>query len=1101
MFLRLSKLPVSVAIVIFCLIGLAMAVERPSLLLPNQNLGKWLTVPAQSNPKPEPLRSMVSAKNLLGLDRDTPFGLPREKWGGPLAQSSQTDTIRVLALKIEFQTESPDDPTTTGNGNFDLRTYDQFVQEEGHYFDPAPHNTAYFSAHMQALARYYFFVSDRNLRIIWEVYPQQETIAIRLPHPMSYYGSGGIQDSIIPGMTKYFEESIIMADSLYPQLDFSRYGSIFLFHAGSDQQNNFAFIIDTPNDLWTGFIMVEDSVVVDSGRNSVREGLIMPETACQDNRITCLNAVIAHEFGHQLGLPDIYNSGNFMTQVGNFSLMDNNGMSVALDFGGNMRFVTGTMPVYPDAWSRAYLGFSAVTEITDGQNVKIKAAEQLYHANEIIKIPISDYEYFLLENRQIEADFSYLNYFPRIQNALLADPVTGVILGPGYAYFENGSLDTIKVPTAEYDRLLPGSGMLIWHVDEAVAYLDYSGQGANNFLLNTLQWDPARRFLSLVEADGIIDFGGNYMTGYGTDAEYYKAGNNTSLTPTSRPNSHSNLGADSHISITGIGATDTIMNCARISIDWHRPGFPAMGIPDLGYNGGGLFAFDAAGDGHKGILAASGRYLVAMNDDGSSFIQNHFGLLLPRFDGDSLIYDFPIFARLDSNIVGRLVAGNFYGGDSLEIACADQSNKLYIFMAQDQSPLDSLADLLAVTQMPAAVISGPVAYDIDDNGHDEIVVGLADSTIRMFRIIAADSVELVLTDSLPGLPLRIALADSMIFILSQGSSDIQLNIGHFNHVDTSISAWSHIPLSVTQISGMAVGDVNRDSIPDVIITAADKLLIYDGKTNNVTSTRIENSGPLALGDIDSDGRPEIVFVGGQEFFKIYACNGLGISLNGFPLKLNHRLTMPARFVEPILTDLDEDGNPDIVLSLPKGGLDAYNHLGERLSGFPLASSTPVLAPPCVSDIDADGKLELLGIDSSGFVAAWNLGVADSSINAPWPMAFGGLAGNAYLSPLFDKDIVTAPGFLTERSVYNYPNPASNRTAFRYYVDRQAQILIKIYDMTGEKIDELAGSSVGGSESEISWDCSKFASGVYFARFEAKAADISKSVLVKVALIK
>ena len=83
-----------------------------------------------------------------------------------------------------------------------------------------------------------------------------------------------------------------------------------------------------------------------------------------------------------------------------------------------------------------------------------------------VKVPINSQEYFLIENRQTNVDTNLNTPY------LLADSVTGVILGP---------VDSLKRLNREYDNLLPGSGILIWHIDEGVAYLDYNNDGFNNF--------------------------------------------------------------------------------------------------------------------------------------------------------------------------------------------------------------------------------------------------------------------------------------------------------------------------------------------------------------------------------------------------------------------------------------------------------------------------------------------------------------------------------------------------------------------------------------------------------------------------------------------
>src|SRR3989304_4610465 len=89
--------------------------------------------------------SAVSQKNLLKLVRQTPFSLPEPSSLNPIP-----DTVKVLAVRVAFQKEIPEDPTTTGDGTFDFRPFTQFVAEEGHEIDPSPHGKAYFETHLQA---------------------------------------------------------------------------------------------------------------------------------------------------------------------------------------------------------------------------------------------------------------------------------------------------------------------------------------------------------------------------------------------------------------------------------------------------------------------------------------------------------------------------------------------------------------------------------------------------------------------------------------------------------------------------------------------------------------------------------------------------------------------------------------------------------------------------------------------------------------------------------------------------------------------------------------------------------------------------------------
>jgi immune inhibitor A len=106
--------------------------------------------------------------------------------------------------------------------------------------------------------------------------------------------------------------------------------------------------------------------------------------------------VYAHEYGHVLGLPDLYDYGYESEGVGNFSLMAGgswNTFPPYLNFYGNS-------PAHPDAWNMVRLGFVTPVEIAANADVALPPVVQepvIYK----IAIPGSKgSEYYLLENRQ-----------------------------------------------------------------------------------------------------------------------------------------------------------------------------------------------------------------------------------------------------------------------------------------------------------------------------------------------------------------------------------------------------------------------------------------------------------------------------------------------------------------------------------------------------------------------------------------------------------------------------------------------------------------------------------------------------------------------------
>ncbi len=84
--------------------------------------------------------------------------------GTPLPAAA-ADTWRILAVRVSFPPEDPDNETTSGNGTFDLRSLEE-VRDAYHFpFDTPPHDRTYFEAHLQALANYYQTVSNNQLEI------------------------------------------------------------------------------------------------------------------------------------------------------------------------------------------------------------------------------------------------------------------------------------------------------------------------------------------------------------------------------------------------------------------------------------------------------------------------------------------------------------------------------------------------------------------------------------------------------------------------------------------------------------------------------------------------------------------------------------------------------------------------------------------------------------------------------------------------------------------------------------------------------------------------------------------------------------------------
>jgi M6 family metalloprotease-like protein len=1048
-------------------------------------------------------KSDVSQKNLLHLKREYPFSLP------VLAKPyiSHAETLKVLGIRVEFQEENPDDPQTTGNGLFDMRTQEKFLQDEGHAIDPSPHDTLYFQKHLQALHNYWWTVSKEKLAITGEIYPKSETLAYRLPHPMAYYGA---PDSSLSGkvemLRQFFHDSFNLVDSLSRygdssiyRIDFNnkKYDSFVIFHAGADQQGDLgALVAPTPGDLFTGFIVLGDTVYVEG--DSITEGLIMPETESQDNRVTALNAVFAHEFGHQLGLVDLYNSQTFMTQVGDFSLMDNNFADVGVDVGMGV-FVTGVLPDYPDAWSKAFLGFIQPEEIRDRRDIGLVASEMLRDDLQTIKVPINSDEYFLIENRQVDLDGDHMS-------GLRADSATNVILGP---------VDNNKEPNREYDWLLPGSGILIWHVDEGVAYLDYDGDGLNNFLDNDLQLDKDRRFLTIVEADGIIDFGGDYYTGYGQREDLFYKGNNTAFTPYTFPSSKSQNKSNTHIWITNIGYSNTLMNL-DVSQDWHQAGFPQKIVPEK--NISSLVYADVNHDGNTEIFASSGSFIYAWGPAGTKLIPNRDVAQIFELNGDTTYLPLAIFAESDSAFFGPPSLGDLNGDDTLEVVAATVDGRVYAWHPYDLNE-DGRADVVDgfPIQLGERISMLPVIANFDSNESDlEIFVGGENGKVKVISPQGLTRYERNYQKEMIGL----AMGDTLgtFFILTEDTEKGYIKRESF--VKPPMPPFFGAEISTINNSPPVSGDINRDGNLEVMLVSGDgKIYAWDGYLGLLPGFPVETNMNMfranpVLGDLDKDGYLEIVVayqlkknphvdVTGSYQDKIFAYNFNGTPVSNFPITISHP-GGPIDLIDssPILGDLDGDGYPDIMLGTEDRQILAYNKDGKMVDGFPLSLGGAVTSSPILVNLDKDVNAELLVAGDDGFVYAWDLPGEYKEEIYPWTQ-FGYDCGHTNHFP--KESLPPMPPvvgkLLPQNLAYNYPNPAKGQTKIRYYLKEDAKVNIKIYDLSGMLVDEFSGPGEGQTDNESPWDCSKFASGVYLCRVEAKSPGENNVVFFKIAVVK
>jgi hypothetical protein len=70
------------------------------------------------------------------------------------------------------------------------------------------------------------------------------------------------------------------------------------------------------------------------------------------------------------------------------------------------------------------------------------------------------------------------------------------------------------------------------------------------------------------------------------------------------------------------------------------------------------------------------------------------------------------------------------------------------------------------------------------------------------------------------------------------------------------------------------------------------------------------------------------------------------------------------------------------------------------------------------------------------------------------------------------------------SLMVFPNPVSNTATISYTLEHSANVVLKVFDLTGRLVTTLADAAFDEGDHEITWDASEVKSGIYLLRMEA-----------------
>ena len=266
------------------------------------------------------------------------------------------------------------------------------------------YNRETYTIHAEGSARQYFYDASFG-----QYNPKFDVVGpVTVSQKYAYYGANDYN-----GNDKHAEqmvyEACLLVDSLYPEIDFSLYDNngdgemdyVYVVYAGYGEADGGPANTIWPHSYWIQY----------AGYDLTLDGVKIDKYACgnEKNAISKQHdgiGTFVHEFGHVLGLPDLYATNNTSHRtLGDWDVMDY----------GPYNNDGNTPPTY-SAYERFFFGWLTPTLIKD---TALLTLHDLYSTNEAFLITTTDEHnligtdpnpttFYLMENRQSNIWDKYL---------------------------------------------------------------------------------------------------------------------------------------------------------------------------------------------------------------------------------------------------------------------------------------------------------------------------------------------------------------------------------------------------------------------------------------------------------------------------------------------------------------------------------------------------------------------------------------------------------------------------------------------------------------------------------------------------------------------
>ena len=959
------------------------------------------------------------------------------------------------------------------------------------YPDSLAHDIDYFERYMLHLSDYLFDASLGNYEMKNKkqfpaanaTYYVHETV-FTLPQTMAYYGN----DELSSERTAEFVRDVVnVSDSL---INYSNYDSYLIFHAGAGQEADIhdqnedqlwsTFV--SQNDIWEGlYPEAENFHGLETNDGALlKEFIICPETEwqpdfTQGDRVLGMLGVIAHQFGHQLGLPTLFDNigdNGYSSGIGNFGLM-----------GTGTWNADGYVPPLPCAWSRYYMGWDLP------QTISSENAEHFFDSQEIkyprigietptiYKVMISEAEYFLLENRQQNPDKSVdINGDPSFSFELLPESEQDVyppghdLAGqPKFNFMEN------RYRGCEWDFYLPGlggpdsppvdgSGILIWHVDENIIESDFDQDFANNYP----NGDAQHKGVDLEEADMIQHLDTIYdIYSRGSAYDAYRQNNNSYFGQKTNPNtgmvstptSESYYGGNV-LEIKEISTSDTVMSF-KVNYNWSL---------DTDFQGENI---------------APAAFIDLNNNDNKE-------IFYPMSDGSLAIWEDEILTEMNTTFQDSLLRTSLYAYDEINkqiYLTTVTDNGLYVVNRLWFSNNEYLIDE-KIIEDDYKICNNPVILNKSTDQHLALALNSKNnqkSEIRLLNHSFSFTDTLLLEDCL--IKSNLVYDKENIYFLS--ARDSLLN---FNSYDLDEEDNQSFNLGIREQRIISAFKYPFKKIENTLtyrygfLTETGSLFVFDEDFQAVdgfpTMISMNAYHEPVIQDFSQNGFLDIL-IGGENRFVIvdYKGNYDTISLNS---------TDSLAIASGVLSlDIDSDGEKEIVGNFSHNRLVAWEENFDLVNGYPVSLGNRSRFLPKF-EYDNGAAFVYISCDNGSIFRKELKAISNDDINnLAWYTECANYQRTAFYGDYLPQSNYGIESIFVDEKVYVYPNPANWINGFipkfNIMVTEDVEVMVKIYNVAADLLynENVYCSAYLNNRDKIDLSEIKFSSGVYFAVLKAR----------------